>query len=217
MSQISPPIRIVLICAVAFMAAWMTVLKPKPVTAEPDGSTATTTTQAPTAQSAAGQFAQRAEAAKATAESAAAKSAGEDTAAAATGTSAATKAGTTAVATGGATAAAKPAKPAGLPTRVRTALADDKVVVLLFWTPRAADDRAVHAELAKVDRHAGKVVVQAAPVARIARFQRITRGADVAQSPTVVVVGRDRKAETLVGYVDHVSVDQLVTDALRNS
>ena len=217
MSQISPPIRIVLICAVAFMAAWMTVLKPKPVTAEPDGSTATTTTQAPTAQSAAGQFAQRAEAAKATAESAAAKAAGEDTAAAATGTSAATKAGTTAVATGGATAAAKPAKPAGLPTRVRTAVADDKVVVLLFWTPRAADDRAVHAELAKVDRHAGKVVVQAAPVARIARFQRITRGADVAQSPTVVVVGRDRKAETLVGYVDHVSVDQLVTDALRNS
>jgi hypothetical protein len=217
MSQISPPIRIVLICAVAFMAAWMTVLKPKPVTAEPDGSTATTTTQAPTAQSAAGQFAQRAEAAKATAESAAAKSAGEYTAAAATGASAATKAGTTAVATGGATAAAKPAKPAGLPTRVRTALADDKVVVLLFWTPRAADDRAVHAELAKVDRHAGKVVVQAAPVARIARFQRITRGADVAQSPTVVVVGRDRKAETLVGYVDHVSVDQLVTDALRNS
>jgi hypothetical protein len=217
MSQISPPIRIVLICAVAFMAAWMTVLKPKPVTAEPDGSTATTTTQAPTAQSAAGQFAQRAEAAKATAESAAAKAAGEDTAAAATGTSAATNAGTAAVATGGATAAAKPAKPAGLPTRVRTALADDKVVVLLFWTPRAADDRAVHAELAKVDRHAGKVVVQAAPVARIARFQRITRGADVAQSPTVVVVGRDRKAETLVGYVDHVSVDQLVTDALRNS
>ena len=217
MSQISPPIRIVLICAVAFMAAWMTVLKPKPVTAEPDGSTATTTTQAPTAQSAAGQFAQRAEAAKATAESAAAKAAGEDTAAAATGTSAATKAGTTAVGTSGGTAAAKPAKPAGLPTRVRTALADDKVVVLLFWTPRAADDRAVHAELAKVDRHAGKVVVQAAPVARIARFQRITRGADVAQSPTVVVVGRDRKAETLVGYVDHVSVDQLVTDALRNS
>jgi hypothetical protein len=217
MSQISPPIRIVLICAVAFMAAWMTVLKPKPVTAEPDGSTATTTTQAPTAQSAAGQFAQRAEAAKATAESAAAKAADEDTAAAAAGTSAATKAGNTAVTTGGATAAAKPAKPAGLPTRVRTALADDKVVVLLFWTPRAADDRAVHAELAKVDRHAGKVVVQAAPVARIARFQRITRGADVAQSPTVVVVGRDRKAETLVGYVDHVSVDQLVTDALRNS
>jgi len=216
MSQISPPIRIVLICAVAFMAAWMTVLKPKPVTAEPDGSTATTTTQAPTAQSAAGQFAQRAEAAKETAESATAKAAGEDTATA-SGTSAATKAGTTAVATGGATAAAKPAKPAGLPTRVRTALADDKVVVLLFWTPRAADDRAVHAELAKVDRHAGKVVVQAAPVARIARFQRITRGADVAQSPTVVVVGRDRKAETLVGYVDHVSVDQLVTDALRNS
>jgi hypothetical protein len=90
-------------------------------------------------------------------------------------------------------------------------------VVLLFWSSRAADDRAVHAELARVDRHAGKVVVDASPVARIARFQRLTRGADVAQSPTVVVVGRDRKVETLVGYVDHVSIDQLVTDALRNS
>lgn|SRR3954452_11637822 len=212
MSQISPPIRILLVCAVAFMAAWTTVLKPKPVTAEPD---ATATTQASTAQSAAGQFAQRAEAAKATAESAAAKAAGEETAASA-GTSAATHAGTS-VARGAAAAAAKPVKPAGLPARVRTALADDKVVVLLFWTPRAADDRAVHAELAKVDRHHGKVVVQAAPVARIARFQRITRGADVAQSPTVVVVGRDRKAETLVGYVDRVSIDQLVTDALRDS
>ena len=96
-------------------------------------------------------------------------------------------------------------------------VAADKVVVLLFWSPRAADDRAVHAELARVDRHAGKVVVDASPVARIARFQRITRGADVAQSPTVVVVGRDRKVETLVGYVDHVAIDQLVTDALRNS
>src|SRR3954462_14325277 len=74
MSQISPPIRILLVCAVAFMAAWTTVLKPKPVTAEPD---ATATTQASTAQSAAGQFAQRAEAAKATAEAPAAKAAGE--------------------------------------------------------------------------------------------------------------------------------------------
>jgi len=211
MSQISPPIRILLVCAVAFMAAWMTVLKPKPVTAEPEAPAITHST----AQSAAGKFAQRAQAAKATAESAAAKAAGEDTTAAA-GASAATTPATTA--TGGVAApAAKPARPAGLPARVRTALAGDKVVVLLFWTPGAADDRAVRGELADVQRHGGRVVVQAAPVAQIARYQRITRGADVVQSPTVVVVGRDRKAETLVGYVDHVSIDQLVTDALRDS
>jgi len=211
MSQISPPIRILLVCAVAFMAAWMTVLKPKPVTAEPDASASA---QTATAQSAAGKFVQRAQAAKTTAEAAAAKAAGEDTAAGTT-TGAASAAKTPA--SQAAAKPAKPAKPAGLPARVRTALAADKVVVLLFWSPRAADDRAVHAELARVDRHAGKVVVDASPVARIARFQRITRGADVAQSPTVVVVGRDRKVETLVGYVDHVSIDQLVTDALRNS
>jgi hypothetical protein len=89
--------------------------------------------------------------------------------------------------------------------------------VLLFWTPRAADDRAVRAELRGADRHEGDVVVHAAPMKRFARFQSVTRGARVEQSPTVVVVDRDRKAETLVGYVDRVSIDQAVTDALRNS
>ena len=32
-----------------------------------------------------------------------------------------------------------------------------------------------------------------------------------------MIVDRDRKVETLVGYVDRVTIDQAVTDALRNS
>jgi hypothetical protein len=32
-----------------------------------------------------------------------------------------------------------------------------------------------------------------------------------------VVVDRDRKVETLVGYVDRTTIDQAVTDALRDS
>ena len=75
----------------------------------------------------------------------------------------------------------------------------------------------MHASSPTVDRHGGKVVVHAAPMQRFGRYQQITRGATVAQSPTVVVVDRERKAETLVGYVDHVSIDQLVDDALRTS
>ncbi|MEA2274939.1 MAG: hypothetical protein QOI98_3647, partial [Solirubrobacteraceae bacterium] len=41
-SQISPPVRILLIGAVVFLAAWFTVLRPKAETIEP-----TTTTPAP--------------------------------------------------------------------------------------------------------------------------------------------------------------------------
>ncbi|HWT21992.1 MAG TPA: hypothetical protein VN213_00650 [Solirubrobacteraceae bacterium] len=171
MSQISPPIRIVLVVAVAFMAAWTLFLRPKAETVEPAPAPAVTqTTPVATATTA--------------------KAATE-----------APEAGTT----------------ASLPKPVRAAIEDGKVLVLMFWTPGAADDRAVRRELAAVDRHAGDVVVHSAPVGRIARYQQITRGADVAQSPTILVVDRDRKVETLVGYADHLSVDQLVTDALRNS
>jgi hypothetical protein len=209
MSQISPPIRIVLVAAIALLAGWMLFLRPQAETVEP--ATTTTSMQPSAAESAPGAAVEQAKAARAAVEARATEAASEP---AVTG-------GTQAPAQSAAEApAAKPAaqtRATGLPRTVRAALADDKVLVLLFWSRRAADDRAVRAELADVDRHGGKVVVEAAPVRHIARFQRITRGANVAQSPTVVVVDRDRKVETLVGYADHVSIDQLVTDALRNS
>ena len=45
MSQISPPIRILLVCAVAFMAAWMLFLRPKTESGAPAASTPTTAAQ----------------------------------------------------------------------------------------------------------------------------------------------------------------------------
>jgi hypothetical protein len=178
MSQISPPIRIVLLCAIGLLAAWMLVLRPQ---AEPVAPPAAVTPPPAAADATA-----------------------------------------TTRGTGGAPASAsapvaKAAVAGGLPPRVDAAIADRKVLVLLFFSPRAADDRAVRSELAAVDRHGRKVVVHAAPMRRFARYERITRGAVVAQSPTVVVVDRKREVETLVGYVDHVSIDQAVADALRES
>jgi hypothetical protein len=111
----------------------------------------------------------------------------------------------------------KAAEAGGLPLRVLRGLADDKVVVLLFWKPKAAEDKAVRQALTGIDRHKGKVLAHATHVKRIAAYGQITRGADVEQSPTVVVVDRNRKVETLVGFVDRTSIDQAVTDALRNS
>ena len=70
------------------------------------------------------------------------------------------------------------------------ALGDRKVVVLLFWSPKSADDKAVRKALANIDRHDGKVLAHATHLKRIARYGQITRGANVEQSPTVVVVDR---------------------------
>jgi hypothetical protein len=57
MSQISPPIRILLVCAVAFMAAWMLFLRPKsdadtPAASNPAPATAPVDAGGPEAQSA---------------------------------------------------------------------------------------------------------------------------------------------------------------------
>jgi len=226
MSQISPPIRILLVCAVAFMAAWMLFLRPKDDAGTPAAATPTAPSSRPVeaggakADSLAGKAVEKAN------EATAAQDARAEELAGGAGETAASAPSTTAAAAADDPAATgddhgkltkKAAAAGGLPLRVLRALGERKVVVLLFWTPRAAEDKAVRKALGGIDRHKGKVVAHATHVKRIAAYGQITRGADVEQSPTIVVVDRNRKVETLVGYVDRVTIDQAVTDALRNS
>ena len=105
---------------------------------------------------------------------------------------------------------------AGLPLRVLRAVAARKVVVLLFWSPRSANDRAVRSALRGIDRHDGKVLAHAANARKIAAYQQITRSAGVEQSPTIVIVDRTARLHA-AGYVDRDTIDQAVSDALRNS
>jgi hypothetical protein len=224
MSQISPPIRILLVCAVAFMAAWMLFLRPKDDAGTPAAATPAPAQSRPVdaggekAQSLAGKAVEKANEASATETAHAQADAGE--AAAAPSGSATTPSATAAKGAESAAGAAVPGKLAegkGLPVRVLHALADRKVVALLFWSPKSADDKAVREALAGIDRHNGKVLAHATNVKKIAAYQQITRGADVSQSPTIVVIDRNRKVDTLVGFVDRRSIDQAVTDALRSS
>jgi hypothetical protein len=228
MSQISPPIRILLVCAVAFMAAWMLFLRPSTETGDPAAEAPVPAATAKPveaggadANSAAGKIVEKANEATAATDARVERIAnGTETAADAT--SAAN--GQPATATAAPKPASAPAadapgkvdkKTSGLPLRVLRAIGERKVVVLLFWNPKAADDKAVEDALAGIDRHKGRVLAHAAHIKRIAAYQQITRGAQVEQSPTIVVVDRDRKVQTLVGYVDRTSIDQAVTDALR--
>jgi hypothetical protein len=224
MSQISPPIRILLVCAVAFLAAWMLFLRPKDDAGTPAAANPSPTASQPVdaggpkAESLAGKAVEKAN------EATAAQDARAEQLAGGAGETAAAPSATATTPTEEPAAGAKPGKltkkaaeAGGLPLRVLRALGERKVVVLLFWTPKAAEDKAVRSALRGIDRHDGKVLAHATHVRRIAAYGQITRGADVEQSPTVVVVDRNRKVETLVGYVDQVTIDQAVTDALRNS
>jgi hypothetical protein len=217
-SQISPPIRIVIIAAVAFLAAYMLVLRPKdeavPAAPEPAPNVQTgepAVSEPGKVAEAAQQAADAANAQLQAQESIDGVDAGESAAAAGTKT----KNGE--AASGKAGVAAIPADLKGVPTPVAKAIGKEKTLVLLFWNDRAADDRAVRSALRDVNRWDGRVFVHAAPIKSISKYGRITRGADVEQSPTVVVVDTELRAERAVGYVDTATIDQLVVDAFRNS
>ena len=223
MSQISPPIRILLVCAVAFMAAWMLFLRPKDDAGAPAAATTPATTPpvaagGEKAEGLAGQIVEKAN------DTTAKQDAQAEALAGGTGETATTPSVTPVTPTEETAPGVKPGKltkqaavAGGLPMRVLRALGDRKVVVLLFWSPKAAEDKSVRRSLSGIDRHKGKVLAHATHIRKIAAYGQITRAAVVEQSPTVVVVDKDRKVETLVGYVDRVTIDQAVTDALRNS
>jgi len=225
-SQISPPIRILLVGAVVFMAAWFTVLKPK----DPVTPAAAPVPASPVSKP--GEFAATAKAGAAQAEASAvgAANAGIDE----DGTTAAAPSAVVPSQTGAATRSAPSAAPAlpalapealkGLPAPLRTGLEERRIVVLgvlntesSSYAQMADDDRAVRSVLRRVNRYDGAVVVRTAPITRLAKYDGLLKALQVTQSPTVVVVDRNRRAVALEGYVDRVTVNQAIADARDTS
>ena len=216
MSQISPPIRIVLVAAVAFIGVYMLFMRPKEEVIPPAEPVPNTQSSEP-AVSEPGKVAEAAQGAVDAAdkqlqqqESVDGVEAGEAAAGSATTTKTAPK-------TGEAAAAEAGVDLNGIPKPIAKAIRKDKTLVLLFWNGKSVDDKAVHKALAKVNRWDGRVYVGSAPIKKISKYGRITRGVDVEQSPTVVVADNKLHAETLVGYVDAKTIDQAVVDAFRNT
>jgi len=211
-SQISPPIRILLVCAVAFIAAWMLFLKPKSDSASAPAAAPNVQTGAP-ARSFAGKMAQRATHAVAQADGTRAPSAARPRTA--------TSAHTT-------TAAADPALPAAalrkLPKGVAHALKARKILVLGViatdgkpWRPMATDDKLVQRALRHVNRYHGAVVVKKVSLLKLAGYGPLFAGLEINQTPSVVVVDRKLKATTIAGYLDVVSINQAIADAYRST
>jgi len=217
MQQLSRPYQIALGALLVLVLAWFTVLKPSAAAEEvappPPGASAGTT-----APGAAGlgravdkaKGAAAASGANAAASQAAAADAGETAAASTEKPSAAGKRARSTTGTTGPAAARPPAADPSAP--ILRDVARGKVAVLLFFNREAADDRAVRRALRATDRRGGKVVVRAAPIARVAEYAAITRGVNVVQAPTILVIGKGNRARTLVGFTDTRAIDQLVSD-----
>jgi hypothetical protein len=104
-----------------------------------------------------------------------------------------------------------------LPAPVSRALRKNKVVVLLFWSPRGVDDRAVKSAVDALPRHGGKVAVFTDRLKRLARYTKVTAGANIVQTPTLVVTDKKGEARVATGYLDPTTVEQYVVDALRGA
>src|SRR3954447_19789710 len=176
------PVRILLIGAVVFLAAWFTVLRPKPQSF--DTPPLTTTTQP---QTGLGKAVAKAKAVAGTA----------TTTKATPATKVATKAAPPAATPAPATPAEALAK---LPKDVAGALSHRKVLVLAVLSdeatdvrPLADDDRYVRNALAKVNRYHGAVFVKQVGINQLSTYGALVNELDVSQSPSVVVIDRDLK------------------------
>jgi hypothetical protein len=97
------------------------------------------------------------------------------------------------------------------------ALDDGKVLVLLVAGRRAADDRAAREAVGGVDRRGGRVLVRVVLPKQVGRYEAITRDVGVTQSPTLLVVGPDRKARAITGFTTAVEADQAAGDAVARA
>lgn len=117
------------------------------------------------------------------------------------------------------TTSAKPSAAAatGVPSAQRSVeaqLAKGKIVLILFWNPKGADDTAVHQALAQLQRKAGlDIAVHEASAEQVASFGTITKGVQVYGTPTLLVLNKQGRALTLTGLQDAFTIEQAIQEA----
>ena len=187
--QVSLPMRIAFVACLMFASLWFVALRPKPV----EDVDAPLPTPAEIA-------APKAETKAAT--KPAPKAAASKPKAAATEPKAKPK--------------AKPAAPTSGPKAVLADIAARRTVVLLFWDPKASssDDRAVRQAVSDVDRHGGAVRVHVANLDALKGYEPITKAAPVMQTPTVLVIDREKRAHAIEGLTVTREIDTLVDRTL---
>ena len=220
--QVSRPVLIALVAAVALVGVRFTIMRPKADTSPPAPTPAAATAPGQTGLQTAIDKANNAVgtnngAVKRHEQAADAASSGD------TATATPSKAKATA------TAKAKPpvapvkaAKPAAALPKLDEGdrsgpilrdLAEGKVVVALFFNPHGADDNAALRAVRSANRRHGRVVVHSIPIEDVGNYNALTTDVQVLEAPTILVIGPDHKARTIVGYTEVKEIDQTVFDA----
>jgi hypothetical protein len=205
--QVSRPLLIALLATVVMAAGWMAFMRPAAVESTTEEVTAPAQVATQAAEAAKATDAASAATEAATAEPSATPAQTQTQAPAAKAQKAAAPADT------GKKAQPKAEKP-DAQAKVLAAMDSGKVVVLLFWDKAGADDRAARDAAKDVDRRDGKVVVHVVDVRDVGRYDSVTQGVTVAQTPTTMVISPDGTARTIAGLSEPTEVDQLVREAL---
>jgi hypothetical protein len=131
--------------------------------------------------------------------------------------------------------------PGQVPARqalVERALKEDKIAVILFWNPKGADDVADQAELRLLEavhhlipalarrvpavraelKHSGlelekKFAAFEASADQVTSFGTITRGVQVYETPTLLVVNPHGQVTTITGLTDAFAIEQAIDEA----
>ena len=228
MSQISPPIRILLVAVIGLVAVYMLFLRPKaerPLRRPPRPAATPVPAKDPGAATASkpGAIVQKAVGDTNAASAQAKVAAGEDPGGLAADDTAVRRRPPTAAvpATGAPRPTSAPvtketlaAPPEGRPRRRRGSTRCSSCSSTTTAPPTTAPS-AARSRTSTLTAARSSSTPTGSSTSR--RYQAITRGVDVEQSPTIVVADRNLKAETLVGYVDTETIDQAVVDALRAS
>ncbi|MHB8242595.1 MAG: hypothetical protein ACYDHN_11445 [Solirubrobacteraceae bacterium] len=104
--------------------------------------------------------------------------------------------------------------------RVERALSEGKVAVILFWSPKGADDVSVRSELRHLERAGLKskrrFAAFEAGAKEVASFGSITRGVQVYSTPTLLIVGKSGKTTVLTGLTDAYSLEQAIQETAHS-
>jgi hypothetical protein len=114
-------------------------------------------------------------------------------------------------ANGGKTAA--PGTPA-MQLAVEHELAQNKTVLILFWSPRGSEDVAVRQQVPIAARALGRsVAVHYALPHQVTQYGKITNSVQVNQTPTILIVNKRGQTTTLTGLTDAFAIEQAVGEA----
>lgn len=102
-----------------------------------------------------------------------------------------------------------PDAPAG-ERAVLQALADDKVVVLLFWDASGAEDKEARRAVRRAVAGRKKVEVATIPASQVGKYEAITGGITIEQTPTTMIIGPSMKAITISGLIDQLEIEQAI-------